>query len=73
MGVGFIGLCNIGGRCARNVLAAVTSRRLLPSTVADLDDSVCPRLVGTGTGAATDPHQSSQRPQTLPIEFSSLT
>lgn len=42
MGVGFIGLCNIGGRCARNVLAAVTSRRLLPSTIPSARGSWAP-------------------------------
>ncbi|MXW62273.1 MAG: NAD(P)-dependent oxidoreductase [Acidimicrobiaceae bacterium] len=50
MRVGFIGLGNIGGRCARHVLAA--GHEL---TVADLDDSACRRLVEAGATAAVDP------------------
>ena len=47
MRTGFIGLGNIGGRCARHVLAA--GHEL---TVADLDDAARARLVDAGATAA---------------------
>ncbi len=47
MRVGFIGLGNIGGRCARRVLAV--GHEL---TVADLDEAACARLVEAGATAA---------------------
>ena len=50
MRIGFIGLGNIGGRCARHILAA--GHEL---TVADLDESARQRLVEAGANAVEEP------------------
>ncbi|MXZ77639.1 MAG: NAD(P)-dependent oxidoreductase [Acidimicrobiia bacterium] len=50
MRIGFIGLGNIGGPCARHILAG--GHELI---VADLDRAACQQLVGAGAIEASDP------------------
>ena len=50
MRIGFIGLGNIGGPCARHILAG--GHELI---VADLDRATCQRLVDAGASEASDP------------------